>query len=152
MSGERFTIDTNILIYGIAERDGERYLRAKEVVDRSVDGNCCLTLQALSEFYAVTTKKGLLSKTAAAGYVSDCLTLYRTASASSAAVRTAIANATAGRASYWDALMIATAAEAGCTAIITEDLADGSVLGTVRIINPFARSGGLSEAAQKLLQ
>ena len=46
---------------------------------------------------------------------------------------------------------MATAAEAGCSAILTEDLADGTVLGGVRVINPFS-AFGLSEAADRLLR
>jgi predicted nucleic acid-binding protein len=44
----------------------------------------------------------------------------------------------AGQASYWDALLVATAAEVGCTAILTEDLADGSTVQGVRIMDPFS--------------
>ena len=33
---------------------------------------------------------------------------------------------------------MATAAEAGCTSILTEDMADGSTLYDVRVLNPFA--------------
>jgi predicted nucleic acid-binding protein len=45
---------------------------------------------------------------------------------------------------------VTTAAEAGCTAIFTEDLADGTELAGVRIINPFA-GPALSAAAEALL-
>ncbi|MGA9012311.1 MAG: hypothetical protein WB509_07430, partial [Acetobacteraceae bacterium] len=62
----------------------------------------------------------------------------------------ALAVAASGRASYWDALLIHTAADAGCTAILTEDLADGTVMADVRIVNPFG-SGALSAAAEELL-
>jgi hypothetical protein len=44
----------------------------------------------------------------------------------------------------------ATAAEAGCTAILTEDLADGSRLFGVRILNPFAGNALAPEAAALL--
>jgi predicted nucleic acid-binding protein len=56
-----------------------------------------------------------------------------------------------GRASYWDALLVATAAEAGCAVILTEDLAHGSTLGGVAIHNPFTRGGGLTARARRLL-
>jgi predicted nucleic acid-binding protein len=61
-----------------------------------------------------------------------------------------LASASAGRASYWDALLVATAAGAGCTTILTEDMSDGTVLHGVRILNPFA-GDGLTEAAEALL-
>ncbi|MBI3515449.1 MAG: hypothetical protein HY060_15525, partial [Proteobacteria bacterium] len=54
-------------------------------------------------------------------------------------------------AAYWDALLIATAGEAGCGVILTEDLGDGATLGTVAIHNPFAARGQLSKPAQEIL-
>ena len=64
--------------------------------------------------------------------------MFPTVAASIAAVRASLATASSGSTSYWDALLVATAAEAGCTAILTEDMADGSILHGVRIMNPFA--------------
>jgi len=58
--------------------------------------------------------------------------------------------AASARASYWDALLVATAAEGGCSAILTEDLADGALLGGVRVLNPFG-SSSLAPAAMLLL-
>jgi predicted nucleic acid-binding protein len=72
--------------------------------------------------------------------------MFPTISASASAVRAALAAAAAGQAFYWDALLVATAAEAGCTAILTEDLAGGSRLSGVRIPNPFAGSALAPEA------
>ncbi|HMD62718.1 MAG TPA: hypothetical protein VKF83_01930 [Stellaceae bacterium] len=40
-----------------------------------------------------------------------------------------------------DALLVATAAEAGCNIVLTEDMSDGRILRGVRIHNPFAASG-----------
>jgi len=153
MSAERFTIDTNVLIYGYVDQGGEKKRgSAMEIVRQASEHNCCLTLQALSEFYFAVTRKEMIPAVIAASQVNNWLTLFPTIAASADAVRTAIADAAGGRASYWDALLIATAAEGGCTAILTEDLADGSRLGPVRIINPFTPSGGLSTAAKELLQ
>jgi len=50
-----------------------------------------------------------------------------------------------------DALLLATAGEAGCRIILTEDLADGADLAGVRIRNPFSPTGGLTEQARVLL-
>jgi predicted nucleic acid-binding protein len=47
--------------------------------------------------------------------------------------------------------MMATAAEGGCSLILTEDLQDGFMLGGVEIHNPFARGGGLTNRTQQLL-
>jgi hypothetical protein len=58
--------------------------------------------------------------------------------------------AAAGQASHRDALLVVTAAEAGCTAILAEDLADAATLAGVRVVNPFA-DGSLPPAAGALL-
>lgn len=76
--------------------------------------------------------------------------LFPTIAASATAVRSALAVAATGRAAYWDALLVKTAAEAGCTAILTEDLSDGTVFDGMSIINPFA-GAALSAAAEALL-
>jgi predicted nucleic acid-binding protein len=40
-----------------------------------------------------------------------------------------MADAAESRASYWDALLVRTAEEAGCTAILSGDMYDGGTLG-----------------------
>jgi predicted nucleic acid-binding protein len=117
---------------------------------RAAMGSCCLTLQSISEFYAVATRKGILRPAEAVPIAEAMLQLFPTATASATAVRIALSTAAASLASYWDAVLIATAAEAGCTAILSEDLSDGLIIAGVRIINPFG-GAGLSPAAQSLL-
>ena len=39
--------------------------------------------------------------------------------------------------SWWDALIAAAAQVAGCEYLLTEDLQDDQMLGTVRVVNPF---------------
>ncbi len=138
MSGEPFTLDTNVLVYSVDRKAGRRHDLAREIMTSSVLAPCCLTLQAVSEFYAVATRKRMMAPPEAAGVADALIALYRTVPPSAAAVRTALATASAGRASYWDALLVATAAEAGCGTILTEDLADGGSLHGVRVLNPFA--------------
>jgi predicted nucleic acid-binding protein len=148
---ERFTLDTNLLVYSVEGRAGVRHRLALEIVDRAADTECWLTLQSLSEFYAAVTRKRILRAADAAAQVVDWMAIFRCVPASPSALRTALADAVAGRASYWDALLVATAAEAACTVILTEDLTHGSTLGGVAIHNPFTRGGGLTARARRLL-
>ena len=70
--------------------------------------------------------------------------------ASSSAVRAALKMMAAGRAGFRDTWLVITAAEAGCSFILAEDLADGATLAGVRVVNPFA-GASLSAAAEALL-
>jgi len=42
------------------------------------------------------------------------------------------------RLSFWDALIVRAAAQAGCELLLSEDLNDGQMIEGVRIENPFA--------------
>jgi predicted nucleic acid-binding protein len=148
---QRFTLDTNLLVYSVDGAAGVRHELAGQIVLRAARLDCCLTLQSLSEFYSVVARKGIMPAAEAAAQVADWLLYFTTVTVSAAAIRAALVDAVAGRASYWDALIVATAAEAGCALILTEDLADGSTLGGIEIHNPFAPTGGLTDRARVLL-
>jgi predicted nucleic acid-binding protein len=150
MSGECFTLDTNILVYAMDVDAGERHALACRIIDRAVLLDCRLTLQSVSEFYSVATRKRLVPVAEAVAQAEDWLAMFSTVAGSATAIRVALGSAASGRASYWDALLVATAAEAGCTTILTEDLADGTILHGVRILNPFAGSSLTPEAAALL--
>jgi predicted nucleic acid-binding protein len=56
----RFTLDTNLLVYSVDLNAGIRYQLALCIIDKAPDVDCWLTLQSLSEFYAVVTRKRLM--------------------------------------------------------------------------------------------
>ena len=41
--------------------------------------------------------------------------------------------------SFWDALIVQTAEKSGATILYTEDLSDGQVYGSVRVVNPLSQ-------------
>jgi predicted nucleic acid-binding protein len=147
----RFTLDTNLLVYSVDLDAGVRHELALSIVNNAPEVECRLTLQSLSEFYAAVTRRRLMPAPEAAGQVNDWLSIFPLIAASADAVRAALVDAVASRASYWDALLIATAAAAGCTLILTEDLTDGATLNGVEIHNPFDPAGRLTARTRQLL-
>lgn len=150
MSDERFTLDTNVLVYGLHREAGARWVAGREIIDRAVETGCVLTLQALGEFYAAVTRKRILVREDAAEQVQEWLTLFPVLGTSAAAMRQALKLAGTGRVAWWDAVLLATAAEGGCTAILSEDFALGTSILGVRIERPF-EDGSISPAAMRLL-
>jgi predicted nucleic acid-binding protein len=150
MSADRITLDTNILVYSVDSRAGLRREIARQVIELAIGRDCRLTLQAVSEFYAAVTRKNLMPRADAAAQAADWLELFPSLSASASAARIALAVASSGRASYWDMLLLATAAEGECGAVLTEDMADGAVIEGVLIVNPFG-GATLSAGAARLL-
>lgn len=134
----RFTLDTNILVYAVDRDGGERHRRSMELVGRAAQRDCVLTLQSLAEFYHATTRKNLLEASDSGGFVRDWLEVFEVASAGSAALDDAMSAVDEHRLSFWDALLWATARQAGCSAIVSEDMQHGRRLGGVEFVNPFA--------------
>lgn len=150
MRTERFTLDSNILFHAVDKQAGPRHALATAIVEQAVACDCWLTLQAVSEFYFAVTRKRIMPADAAAAQARDWLDMFTPVPSSPEAVRVALALAVPRRVSYWDALLIATAGEAGCTAILTEDLSDGAMVHGTRIVHPFHGSE-LTGAARALL-
>lgn len=55
------SIDTNVLIYSIDSSDAAKQEIADRVVERLIAARGCMPLQCLSEFYALTTRKRLIT-------------------------------------------------------------------------------------------
>jgi predicted nucleic acid-binding protein len=134
----RFSLDTNILVYAVDRDAGERHVRSRELLGRAARRDCVLTVQALAEFYHATTRKSLLAPGPASAFVRDWLDVFPVTSVDGAALVDAMDAVEEHRLSFWDALLWATARQAGCAAILSEDMQDGRRLSGVVFINPFA--------------
>jgi predicted nucleic acid-binding protein len=133
----RFSLDANILVYAADLAAGERHERALEILDRAVRRDCVLTLQALAEFFHVTTRKRLVPRTDAAVQVRDWATGFPIVTAEPGALLAALEFAVDGRFGWWDALLLATAELHGCKVVLSEDMQDGAQLGDVTVLDPF---------------
>jgi predicted nucleic acid-binding protein len=105
-----------------------------------------LSAQVLGEFYVTVTRK-LAERVSETEVVQglDRLGLYPIVPVATILVRNAVQISRSSRISYRDGLVVAAAAHAGCSRLLTEDLNDGQEIGSVRIENPFrgvARAAG----------
>ena len=137
MTAERFTLDSNIL-YATDSASALRHGLAISLVDQSTEVDCVLTLQALGEFFHAVTRKGIAPRTGAAKQVHDWMGAFATIGAGDTSLAAAVDIAAAGQLSFWDALLVATAADAGCSLVLSEDMHDGMRFGNVTVRNPFA--------------
>src|SRR5271154_5259226 len=109
---ERFTLDTNLLVCSVDRSAGPRHHLSIEIIRQAARADCWLMLQGISEFFSAVTRKRIMPRDRAAALAGYWLDIFPHTTASVHAVRTALADAVAGRAPYWDALLVATAAEA----------------------------------------
>ena len=134
----RFSLDTNILVYAVDRDAGERHERSGDLMARAARRDCVLTVQALAEFFHATTRKKLLEPSLAGAFVGDWLDVFDIISADETALIDAIDAVHEHGLSFWDAMIWATARQAGCSAILSEDMQDGQRLGGVEFVDPFA--------------
>jgi predicted nucleic acid-binding protein len=150
MSGERFTIDTNVLVYAGDAREETKQPLAQAILRRAVSCDCRLTIQAVMEFYAAARKRLGLAPAAAAKEARRHAALFPILVPTQSAMLRALSTAGAGELGHWDALLLATAEESGCKVALSEDMSDGHRLGNIVVRNPFA-GDDLSPAARQVL-
>jgi predicted nucleic acid-binding protein len=146
----RVTIDTNIFVYMVDERDPLKQATAIELVDRLRRGECAVSLQTIGELYAALLRSLKRAPWEAAQASRNVLAAFNCFGSSRVSVERALAESMAGRFSYWDAHQLAAAHEAGCGLCFSEDMKDGARLGDVEVVHPFGPSG-LSDRANDQL-
>ena len=134
---ERFTVDTNILIYSIDTSNRSKHERAAQLMALALKSDCVLLLQSLAEFYHATTRKALLGRAEAASLIGTWIELFPTAGYGDGAFKRALEWAAKRRSGLWDVLLIETAKDAGCRYILSEDMQDGMDFGGLTVRDPF---------------
>jgi predicted nucleic acid-binding protein len=146
----RITLDANVLFYAFDRRFPEKQKQAVEIIGAAARADCPLGLQAIGEFYVSTVREIKLPRPVAERQIGYFLQTFDTFPATPNAHTTAAHEAGQGRYFYWDAVLLASAAEFGCTVFLSEDMHDGARFGNLVIRNPFGESG-LTEAARAAL-
>lgn len=133
-------IDTNVLIYAHDLSAGEKHGRARDLIrELWQSGQGCLSIQVLQEFYVNVTQK--VAKPLApeeAGQIIADLAAWQVHRPGVEDLLDAIGLQGRYRISFWDAMIVASAAQMGCQTIWSEDLNPGQVYGQVVVQNPFA--------------
>ena len=141
MTGSAF-LDTNVVVYAFDDDEPEKQERARAVLDAPATEVLVLSAQVLAEFYVTVTRK--LARPLAPASAREAVAALSELPVVSADADLVLAGIELGdryQISLWDGLIVQAAVTAGCETILTEDLADGSLLAGVRIQNPFAVTG-----------
>ena len=138
-SGWQF-VDTNILVYAHDISAGDKYIRAKELINELWNsGRGSLSIQVLQEFYVTVVQKVArpMQPRMAAKIISD-LSTWRLHVPDVSDVLEAIDIQQRNRLSFWDALIICSAKKPGCVVLFTEDLNSNQLYEGIKVQNPFA--------------
>jgi len=135
---DRWTFDSNMLVYAVDADSGEKHETAKQLIWRARELDCVLTIQALCEFYSVVVRKLMLDHEQAMIFVREWISLFRVVGVNERTMLRAMIVANEHQLSFWDSLLLNTAQGAGCTIVISEDMQHLRRILGMRIVNPFA--------------
>ena len=133
----RTFLDTNVFLYAFLDQDAAKKPVAARLVSNAIRaGNGFISPQAVNEFCNVMVKKSgkalsdILEATKLFGRfpMVDC---------SLRLAQRALGIRDLYGVQFYDALMLASSEAAGCEEILTEDLNDGQMYGSVKAVNPF---------------
>jgi predicted nucleic acid-binding protein len=135
-------VDTNVLVYRFDGRFPAKQKRATEILRRGViEDTVRLPHQAIIEFVAAVTRpiRGhiILSQADALREAEEFLKQFVVLYPNEAIVRNAVRGCAAYQLNWFDAHLWAYAEHYGLPEILTEDLQNDRLYGTVRVVNPF---------------
>lgn len=133
---DKVFIDTNVLIYGYSEDEPNKRQRA---IDCVRSGEAWISTQVLNETINVLKRKFSLSYSQIRDAVQELSEGFPIVLVSVNTIEMALNLAERYQYSYFDSLILASALEAGCQILYSEDLQDGQrIENQLMIINPFS--------------
>jgi predicted nucleic acid-binding protein len=140
MSVERVFVDTNVLVYAFDDSERKKQLIAERLLENEAR-EICVSTQVLQELYVALTKgRHPITPTEIAERAVREAAAYSVVQVDVPLVFSAIDASWKYRISFWDALIVRAAVQAGCGALLSEDLNDGQALDGIQIENPFRRT------------
>jgi predicted nucleic acid-binding protein len=135
----RTFFDTNVLVYLFDSDSPEKQSRARDALQRALErGAVVISTQVLQEFFVTVTRK--LARPLPAGDAETALRRLMELAVVQVDPDLILAAAVSShrdRISFWDALILAAAASAGCEQVMSEDLQHGQSFGRLRVENPL---------------
>lgn len=134
----RAALDTNVLVYAEGLNGSVPQEAALHLLDALPRSLVVLPAQAVGELFQVLVRKAQRTPAQARAAILTWCHAFGVAETSLPVLAGAAELAVSHRLSFWDGLILASAAEAGCRLLLSEDLQPGFTWNTVTVVNPFA--------------
>jgi predicted nucleic acid-binding protein len=134
----RSFLDTNILIYSIDRANSGKQDTALELIARHAkERTGIISTQVLQEFYSAATRKLGVEPLQARQHLRD-FRVFDIVQVTPAIIEEGIDCSIIHQLSFWDGLIIAAAATAASSELLSEDLNHGQTIQGITVRNPFA--------------
>jgi predicted nucleic acid-binding protein len=139
-AGDRFFVDTNVLLYWLDSSDTAKQRIAGQWVTALWEHGCgAISWQVLNEFYTNAIRKIGASKKIARAVV-EGYSEWSPAGFDVPLVKRAWHWSDQAGMPHWDALIVAAAERTGCRYLLSEDFQPGRRFGDLTVVNPFQSS------------
>ena len=135
----KFFFDTNVLVYLFDADSPDKRKKARALFQKHAEaGDILLSTQVLQEFYAAVTRK--LARPLDAAAALDAVSSFAElplVQIDSGLIVSAIHRSRNHQLSLWDALIIQAAIEGHASTLYSEDMQQGQLFDSLRVVNPF---------------
>ena len=133
--GRKIFLDTNVLVYAYSETEAEKKAKVLPLLEGEP---VSLSTQVINEFVWVMNRKFNVPMGSLHHIVNNLFELYHVRIINESTISKAMNMSSKLNFPYWDSLIVASAIEAECDMLYTEDLQHGQIIESRLIIrNPF---------------
>jgi predicted nucleic acid-binding protein len=133
----RSFFDTNVLLYADDESAPAKQRCSRDLVaEHRRAGTGVISLQVLQEYFVNLTRKLHVDARIARRKV-EMMAEFDVAAPTIADILAAIDLHRLHGFSFWDALILRSAQQAGCSVLLSEDFQDGREIDVIHVVNPF---------------
>jgi predicted nucleic acid-binding protein len=134
-------IDTNVLVYAFDFSEPVKQPKAQRLLDDLQAASAAtVPWQVVGEFLNCLRRwqqQGRISASDVDAHIDDLLEAFPIALPTVNVVRVSLDLMRRHSLSHWDSMLIAACIDAGMDTLYSEDLSDGAVYDSVRVLNPF---------------
>lgn len=134
----RVALDTNILAYAEGVNDDVRKQAAIGLIRGLPPDAVVLPAQVIAELFQVLLRKARFTAADARAAIVSWCNYFPIVETSQSVLLGAAEIAATHHLSFWDGLVLASAADSGCSLLLSEDLQHEFTWTTVTVANPFA--------------
>jgi predicted nucleic acid-binding protein len=134
----RLAIDTNFLVYAEGMNDRAKQKIAEQIIKKITVETTFVPVQVLGELFRVLVVKARRSPESARKSILSWERTFPVIETSHSILLAAVDLAADHNIPIWDAVILASAASAGCRLLLTEDMQEGFTWSGVTVVNPFA--------------
>lgn len=140
MNPMRVALDTNVLAYAEGVNGAPKKKVAVKLLQDLPQDLLVVPVQSLGELFNVLVKKAGRSPSDARAAILSWRDSFAVAETTAKVMVAAVDLASQHHLGIWDAIILATASDAGCRLLLSEDLQDGFTWAGTTVANPFAPS------------